>query len=148
MDPKTPHDLGMAGVPWLGRGRALHPQEAVVGRSRLLSQSMEVPGIERAGDFITPGDASQGNQGPTLPINQSVFGRARGLLVQPADEQVGRARGLFLPAAEPKVGVARDAGLTSLEAQPPPSETTVPDLTGETTATAEVWIRNLFFLIC
>lgn len=146
MDPKTPHDLsGMAGVPWSGRGRALHPQDAVVGRSRLLSLSTEGPGIGRARGFITPGDTSQGSQGPTLPVTQSVFGRARGLLVQPDDERVGRARGLLLPAAEPQVGAARDAALTGLEAQTPQSETTVQDPTGEATTPAEVWFRNVFF---
>lgn len=125
MDPKTPHEpSGMARISWLGRGRALQPPDAVVGRSRLLSLSTEGPGIGRARGFITPGDASQGKQGPTLPITQSVFGRARGLLVQPDDEPVGRARGLLLPAAEPMVGVARDAVLTSVEAQTPQSTTT------------------------
>lgn len=141
MEPNTPPDLS---IPWLGRGRALQPQEPAVGRSRLLPLSTEGQGIGRARGFPTPGETPLG-RGLTPPIVQPVFGRARGLLVQPDDGGVGQARGL-LPAAEPKVGLARGAILTSLEAQhgqTPPCETTTQQLTEETTTTKEVWIRNV-----
>ncbi|XP_071338262.1 piwi-like protein 2 isoform X2 [Trachinotus anak] len=114
MDPDKPCDLsGMTGVPWLGRGRGLQPEELAVGRSRGLLPT-EGPGVGRARSFPTPGDTPQG-RGVTVPITEPVLGRARGLLVQSGDGGVGRARGLLLPAAEPKVGVARGAILTSLE---------------------------------
>lgn len=146
MDPNTPPGLsGMTGVPWLGRGRALQPQEPAVGRSRGLPFATEGPGIGRARGFPTPGDTLQG-RGVTLPAAQPAFGQARGLLVQPEDGGVGRARGLLLPAAEPKEGVARGAILTSLEAQrgqTPPCESTTQHLTVETTTTKGVWIRNM-----
>uniref|UniRef100_A0A8C4HHD1 Piwi-like RNA-mediated silencing 2 n=1 Tax=Dicentrarchus labrax TaxID=13489 RepID=A0A8C4HHD1_DICLA len=141
MDPKTPPDLsGMTGVPWLGRGRVLQPQELAVGRSRGLLLSTEGPGVGRARGFPTPGDTPQG-RGVSLPITEPVLGRARGLLLQPDDGGVGRARALLFPEPEPKVGVARGAILPSLEPQrrhKPPCETMTRDLPEETSATKEV----------
>lgn len=132
MDPNVPPDFsGMTGVPWLGRGRALHPQELAVGRSSLLPQT-EGPSIGRARGFVPLGDTPVG-RGATLPEAQPSFGRARGLLVQLDDgEVVGRARGLLPLAPEPQVGVARGAILTSLEAphgQAPAGEATAQYLT-------------------
>lgn len=125
MDPIKPPDRGdMTGVPWLGRGRGLQPEEPAVGRSRGLLLSTEGPSVGRARGFFTLGDTPQG-PGVTLPITEPVVGRARGVLVQPDDGRLGRARGLFL-AAEPKVGVARGTILRSLESpyeQTPPCET-------------------------
>lgn len=146
MDPNVPPDLSaMTGVPWLGRGRALHPQELAVGRSSLLSPA-EGPSIGRARGFPPLGDTPQG-RGATLPEAQPSFGKAGGLLVQPDDgERVGRARGLLPPAPEPKVGVARGAILTSLEVphgQAPAGEATGQRLT-ETPATKQVCF--VFFL--
>lgn len=152
MDPNVPPDLsGMTSVPWLGRGRALQPQEPAVGRSSLLPPT-EGPSIGRARGFVPLGDIPQG-RGATLPEAQPSFGRGRGLLVQPDDgEVVGRARGLLPPAPEPKVGVARGAILTSLEAphgQAPADEATGQHLT-ETPATKQVCfvIFILFKYIC
>ncbi|XP_035515119.1 piwi-like protein 2 [Morone saxatilis] len=128
MDPKTPPDLsGMTGVPWLGRGRVLQPQELAVGRSRGLPLSTEGPGVGRARGFPTPGDTPQG--------------RARGLLLQPDDGGVGRARALLFPAPEPKVGVARGVILPRLEPQhghKAPCETMTRDPPEESSATKEV----------
>ncbi|XP_041792594.1 piwi-like protein 2 [Chelmon rostratus] len=140
MDPNAPPDLSsMTGVPWLGRGRALQPQEPAVGRSRGLLLSTEGRSVGRARGFPTPGDTPQG-RGAALPIAEPVVGWARGLLVQPGDG-VGRARGLFFPAAEPKVGVARGAlphGLEPQHRRTPPCETTMKPRTGETSAPKEV----------
>uniref|UniRef100_A0A4W6EVN2 Piwi-like protein 2 n=1 Tax=Lates calcarifer TaxID=8187 RepID=A0A4W6EVN2_LATCA len=123
MDPELPTDLsGMTGVPWLGRGRGLQPEELDVGRSRGLLLSTEGPGVGRARGFPTP---------------EPALGRARGLLLQSGDGGVGQARGLLFPTAEPKIGVARGAILPSLEpqhGQTPPFETTTRDLTEETAA--------------
>ncbi|XP_042344076.1 piwi-like protein 2 [Plectropomus leopardus] len=135
MDPKKPPDLsGMTGVPWLGRGAGLQPQEPAVGRGRGLQLSTEGPTIGRARGLLTPGDTPQG-PGVTLHIAEPVAGRARGLLMQPDHGGVGRARGMLFPAAEPKVGVARGAILPSLEPkhkQMPLRETTTRDQTEET----------------
>ncbi|XP_018524808.1 piwi-like protein 2 isoform X2 [Lates calcarifer] len=137
MDPELPTDLsGMTGVPWLGRGRGLQPEELDVGRSRGLLLSTEGPGVGRARGFPTPGDTPQG-QGVTVSITEPALGRARGLLLQSGDGGVGQARGLLFPTAEPKIGVARGAILPSLEpqhGQTPPFETTTRDLTEETAA--------------
>ncbi|KAE8291710.1 Piwi-like protein 2 [Larimichthys crocea] len=85
MDRNTPPDLsGMTGVPWMGRGRALQPQEPAVGRSRGLPLSTEWPGVGRARSFLTPGDTLQ-ECGVTPPITQQVVGRGRGVLLQPDD---------------------------------------------------------------
>lgn len=146
MDRNTPPDLsGMTGVPWMGRGRALQPQEPAVGRSRGLPLSTEWPGVGRARSFLTPGDTLQ-ECGVTPPITQQVVGRGRGVLLQPDDGGVGQARGLLFAAAEQKVGVARGTILPSLElqhGQTPPCETMTQDLTAE-----EVRIRNLSILAC
>uniref|UniRef100_A0A4W6EWH7 Piwi-like protein 2 n=1 Tax=Lates calcarifer TaxID=8187 RepID=A0A4W6EWH7_LATCA len=135
--PFLPTDLsGMTGVPWLGRGRGLQPEELDVGRSRGLLLSTEGPGVGRARGFPTPGDTPQG-QGVTVSITEPALGRARGLLLQSGDGGVGQARGLLFPTAEPKIGVARGAILPSLEpqhGQTPPFETTTRDLTEETAA--------------
>ncbi|XP_070820400.1 piwi-like protein 2 [Chaetodon trifascialis] len=140
MDPNAPPYLSsMTGVPWLGRGRALQPQEPAVGRSRGLLLSTERPGVGRARGFASPVDTLQG-RGATPPIAEPVVGRARGLLAQPGDG-VGRARGLFFPAAEPKVGVARGAVLPSLEPQhkqTPPCETTMQPRTEEASVPKKV----------
>uniref|UniRef100_A0A4W6EXD8 Piwi-like protein 2 n=1 Tax=Lates calcarifer TaxID=8187 RepID=A0A4W6EXD8_LATCA len=147
MDPELPTDLsGMTGVPWLGRGRGLQPEELDVGRSRGLLLSTEGPGVGRARGFPTPGDTPQG-QGVTVSITEPALGRARGLLLQSGDGGVGQARGLLFPTAEPKIGVARGAILPSLEpqhGQTPPFETTTRDLTEETAAlpTKEVGTRE------
>ncbi|KAE8291705.1 Piwi-like protein 2 [Larimichthys crocea] len=134
MDRNTPPDLsGMTGVPWMGRGRALQPQEPAVGRSRGLPLSTEWPGVGRARSFLTPGDTLQ-ECGVTPPITQQVVGRGRGVLLQPDDGGVGQARGLLFAAAEQKVGVARGTILPSLElqhGQTPPCETMTQDLTAE-----------------
>ncbi|XP_044052946.1 piwi-like protein 2 [Siniperca chuatsi] len=141
MDPNKPPDLSsMTSVPWLGRRRGPQPEEPAVGRSRGLPLSTEGSGIGRARGFTTPGNTPQG-RGVTLPFTEPVFGRARGLLVQPDDGGVGQARGLLLRAAEPKVGVAKGAILPSLEpqhGQTPPCDTTTRDLTEETSATKEI----------
>uniref|UniRef100_A0A671UDX1 Piwi-like protein 2 n=1 Tax=Sparus aurata TaxID=8175 RepID=A0A671UDX1_SPAAU len=137
MDPNKPPDLsGMTGVPWLGRGRALQPQEPAVGRSRGLPLFTEGPGLGRARGFLTLGDTPRG-RGVGLPIAEPVVGLARGLLLKPEDGVFSRARELLFQATEPKVGVARGAILPSLEPQhrqtpPPPPETTTPHLTEET----------------
>ncbi|GAA6220778.1 piwi-like protein 2 isoform X1 [Lates japonicus] len=137
MDPELPTDLsGMTGVPWLGRGRGLQPEELNVGRSRGLLLSTEGPGVGRARGFPTPGDTPQG-QGVTVSITEPELGRARGLLLQSGDGGVGLARGLLFPTAEPKVGLARGAILPSLEpqhGQTPSFETTTRDLTEDTAA--------------
>ncbi|XP_056231433.1 piwi-like protein 2 isoform X1 [Seriola aureovittata] len=133
MDPNKLPDLsGMTGVPWLGRGRGLQPEELAVGRSRGLLLSIEGSAVGRARGFPTPGDTPQG-RGVTVPITEPVLGRARGLLVQ---SDIGGARGLHFPAGEPKVGVARGI-LPSLEPQhrqTPPCEDTTQDPTEETLA--------------
>lgn len=137
MDPNKPPDLsGMTGVPWLGRGRALQPQEPAVGRSRGLPLFTEGPGLGRARGFLTLGDTPR-RRGVGLPIAEPVVGLARGLLLKPEDGVFSRARELLFQATEPKVGVARGAILPSLEPQhrqtpPPPPETTTPHLTEET----------------
>uniref|UniRef100_A0A671UE08 Piwi-like protein 2 n=1 Tax=Sparus aurata TaxID=8175 RepID=A0A671UE08_SPAAU len=133
MDPNKPPDLsGMTGVPWLGRGRALQPQEPAVGRSRGLPLFTEGPGLGRARGFLTLGDTPRG-RGVGLPIAEPVVGLARGLLLKPEDGVFSRARELLFQATEPKVGVARGAILPSLEPQhrqtpPPPPETTTADV--------------------
>uniref|UniRef100_A0A671ULA5 Piwi-like protein 2 n=1 Tax=Sparus aurata TaxID=8175 RepID=A0A671ULA5_SPAAU len=109
MDPNKPPDLsGMTGVPWLGRGRALQPQEPAVGRSRGLPLFTEGPGLGRARGFLTLGDTPRG-RGVGLPIAEPVVGLARGLLLKPEDGVFSRARELLFQATEPKVGVARGA---------------------------------------
>ncbi|XP_033476014.2 piwi-like protein 2 isoform X1 [Epinephelus lanceolatus] len=137
MDPKHPPELSsMTGVPWLGRGAGLQPQEPAVGRGRGLLLSTERPGVGRARGFPTLGDTPQ-RQGVTLPITEPVFGHARGLLVQPEYGGVGRARGLLFPATEPVLGVARGVILPSLDpqhVQTSPHETTTRDQTEETSA--------------
>uniref|UniRef100_A0A3B4Y785 Piwi-like protein 2 n=1 Tax=Seriola lalandi dorsalis TaxID=1841481 RepID=A0A3B4Y785_SERLL len=144
MDPNKLPDLsGMTGVPWLGRGRGLQPEELAVGRSRGLLLSIEGSAVGRARGFPTPGDTPQG-RGVTVPITEPVLGRARGLLVQ---SDIGGARGLHFPAGEPKVGVARGI-LPSLEPQhrqTPPCEDTTQDPTEETLAltTKEVGARDV-----
>lgn len=148
MDPNVPPDLsGMTSVPWLGRGRALHPQELAGGHSSLLPPT-EGPSIGRARGFPPRGDTPQG-RGATLPEAQSSFGQARGLLVQPdVGEVVSRARGLLPPAPKPTVGVARGAILTSLEVphgQAPAHEATGQHLT-ETPATKQVYFVIYFYL--
>ncbi|XP_068460934.1 piwi-like protein 2 [Clinocottus analis] len=85
MDPNKPPSL--TGVPSLGRGVGLQPQELAVGRSRGLLLSAEGPGLGRARGFPTFGDAPQG-RGVTLPITDPVVGRARGLLLQAGDSKV------------------------------------------------------------
>ncbi|XP_070689873.1 piwi-like protein 2 [Pempheris klunzingeri] len=141
MDPNRPPGLSsVTGVPWLGRGRGLQPEELAVGRSRGLPLSTEGPGVGRARGFPTLGDTPQG-RGVTPAITGPAVGRARGLLVQPDDGAFGRARGLLFPVAEPKAGAARGAILPSLEpqqGQTPPCETTTRDLTEDTSATKEV----------
>ncbi|XP_040898052.1 piwi-like protein 2 [Toxotes jaculatrix] len=134
MDPNKPDLGGTTGVPWLGRGRGLQPEELGLGRSRGLLLSAAEPGVGRARGFATPCDTAQG-RGVTIPSTEPVLGRARGLLVWPDDGGVGRARGLLFPAAEPKLGVARGAILPSLEPQheqTPPCETKTQGLSEET----------------
>uniref|UniRef100_A0A8D3C5Y8 Piwi-like protein 2 n=1 Tax=Scophthalmus maximus TaxID=52904 RepID=A0A8D3C5Y8_SCOMX len=138
MDPNKPDLSGMAGVPLLGRGRGLQPEEPAVGRSRGLLLSTEGPGAARARVFPVPGSTStQQGRGVALPISEPVFGRARGLLWQCDDGVVARGRGLLFPAAEPKLGVARGAVMPSLQpqhGQKPPGETIKQCLTEETKA--------------
>ncbi|XP_040011750.1 piwi-like protein 2 isoform X2 [Xiphias gladius] len=134
MDPNKPDLSGMKGVPWLGHGRGLQPEELAVGRSRGLLLFTEEPGVGRARSFPTVGDTPQG-RGVTVPITEPVLGRARGLLVQSDDEGSGRARGLLFQAAKPKVVVARGDNLPGLEPQEGqtlPCEATAPALTEET----------------
>uniref|UniRef100_A0A8D3CR19 Piwi-like protein 2 n=1 Tax=Scophthalmus maximus TaxID=52904 RepID=A0A8D3CR19_SCOMX len=149
MDPNKPDLSGMAGVPLLGRGRGLQPEEPAVGRSRGLLLSTEGPGAARARVFPVPGSTStQQGRGVALPISEPVFGRARGLLWQCDDGVVARGRGLLFPAAEPKLGVARGAVMPSLQpqhGQKPPGETIKQCLTEETKAltTKEVGTWNV-----
>ena len=152
MDPTEPDHRGMTGIPWLGRGRGLQPEELAVGHSRGLLLSTEVPGEGRARGFPTLGDTRQG-RGVTVPITEPALGRARGLLVQSDDGGVGRARGLLLPAANPKVGVARGANLPSLEPQhrlTPPCEAITQDITDETPTMTpkEVGTTNASIYLC
>ncbi|XP_068559469.1 piwi-like protein 2 [Cebidichthys violaceus] len=119
MDPKKPPKLGMTGVPRLGRGGGLQPQEPAVGRSRGLLLPADWPGVGRARGFPTSGDTPQG-RGVILPIADPVVGRARGLLFQAAVPKVGVSRGTILPSLEPQHG------------QTPPRETMTRDLTEET----------------
>ncbi|XP_020486749.1 piwi-like protein 2 isoform X1 [Labrus bergylta] len=115
MDPKAPPDLSsMTGVPFLGRGRGLQPEELAVGRGRGMLLSTEGPGVGRARGFPIPGDTPHGRG---VPVTGPVVGLSRGLPLQPGDGGLGRARGLLLPAAEPKVGVAQGAIQTSMEPQ-------------------------------
>lgn len=143
MDPNIPPNHSfMTGVPLLGRGRALAPQELALGRSRVLPAT-EAPRVGLARGFL-PSDNAPPGRGVTLPVSQPVFGRARGLLSQlDVREVAGRARGLLLPALEPKVGLARGTLLlTSLEpprGQTPGSGATALKLT-ETPSTKEVWL--------
>nr|XP_046241740.1 piwi-like protein 2 isoform X2 [Scatophagus argus] len=133
MDPNTPHDLGgTTDVPCVGHGRAL------LGRCRALLPSTRGPSVGRARGFFATGDT---HQGVTQPSDEPVFGRARGLLVQPDDGGGGQARGLLLPTKEPKLGLARGAVLPKLEPQQGQTtvcETTTQQLTEETIATKEV----------
>ncbi|XP_034397580.1 piwi-like protein 2 [Cyclopterus lumpus] len=120
MDPKKPLTLTMTGIPSLGRGGGLQPQEPAVGRSRGLLLSAEGPGIGRARGFPTFSDTPHG-RGLTLPITDPVVGRARGLLFQAGDSKVGVARGAILPSLGPQHGQT-------------PHETTKQDLTDGTSA--------------
>ncbi|XP_062240466.1 piwi-like protein 2 [Platichthys flesus] len=124
MDPNKPDFHGMTGVPWLGRGRGLQPEELLLGRSRGLLLPTEGPGAGRARGFPIPSNAPQG-RGVNVLITEPGLGRARGLLGQSDDGGFGRARGLLLPTAEHKVGLARGSILPSLQPQhgptPPPS---------------------------
>ncbi|XP_041642825.1 piwi-like protein 2 isoform X2 [Cheilinus undulatus] len=127
MDPKAPPDPhSMTGVPFMGRGRGLQPEELAVGLGRGLLLSTEGPVAGRARGFLSPGDTPQGRG---APVAGPMVGRARGLFLQLDNGGFGRARGLLLPAVEPKVGVARGAILESQHLQPPPHETMTRDQT-------------------
>uniref|UniRef100_A0A672IZP5 Piwi-like RNA-mediated gene silencing 2 n=1 Tax=Salarias fasciatus TaxID=181472 RepID=A0A672IZP5_SALFA len=107
MDPSKPPDSSdKPGIPWLGRGRGLQPQDLAVGRGRgqlLLTESQTVG---QARSFSTPGDHPHG-RGVTLPMTTyPVIGRARGLLAPHDQSVVGLARGLLLSAPEPQIGVS------------------------------------------
>lgn len=145
MDPNIPPKLSfMTGVPLLGRGRALQPQELALGRSRVLPAT-EAPRVGLARGFL-PSDNTPPGRGVTLPVSQTVFGRARGLLSQlDVGEVSGRARGLLLPSLEPQVWLARGTLLTSLE--PPRGQTPGSGATAQkptaTPSTKEVWACRL-----
>lgn len=115
MDPNEPPKQSfMRGVPCLGRGRALPPQEPALGRSRVLPAT-EGPRVGVARGF-PPFDNSPPGRGVTMAFPQTLFGRARGMMSQlDVRDVAGRARGLLLPVPEPKVGLARGTLLTSLE---------------------------------
>lgn len=114
MDSNTPPDLiRMAGVPPLGRGRAMQPLQVLAGHGRGLALPAEALGVRQARIFPSSCDTPQG-RGETLPVTQPVHGRAQGLTVQS-----GQARD-DLSAPEAKVGVARGAMFSSLEPQRQP----------------------------
>lgn len=109
MDSNTPPDLiRMAGVPLLGRGRAMQPLQVLAGHGRGLALSTEALGVRQTRSFPSSCDTPQG-RGEIPPVTQPVLGRAQGLTVQS-----GQARDDH-SAAEAKLGVVRGAMFSSLE---------------------------------
>ncbi|MBN3310147.1 PIWL2 protein, partial [Amia calva] len=98
--PRFPGTLSMPGLPTLGRGRSLVPEELALGRAR----GLPLPGMSvfgRARGF--PGDEpvkSEGSfQNAELPL-----GRAR---LPTVEHGLGRARAVIFPTVAPSVGRAR-----------------------------------------